>query len=231
MPDYVNEDFNRGGRVQATGFVGEHSEIAWLHNLRCDLVQGTAAYVRENSGPPLVSFMSYFQDASEMAEDVDLLGRPPLHVANKLVDAYFQAVHPMFPVIGKTTFLDQYRHFYSVQNVWPGRRWLAVLNLVFAIAARHFMFTDRGGPYECNEHKVYFSRAWRLNSSNITLLDHPDLQQVQIEGLAALYLLAVGQVNRYVSVSISFAVDIGFLIGAFVDIDRGGLLEARCDPL
>jgi hypothetical protein len=32
---------------------------------------------------------------------------------------------------------------------------------------------------------------WRLNVSNV--IDHPDLQQAQVEGLAAFYLLSVGQ--------------------------------------
>ena len=29
------------------------------------------------------------------------------------------------------------------------------------------------------------------------LFSHPDLQQVQVEGLVAFYLLATGQINRY----------------------------------
>ncbi|KAF7595120.1 hypothetical protein BBP40_007324 [Aspergillus hancockii] len=32
--DYINEDFNRDEKIQALGFVGEHSEIAWLYRLR-----------------------------------------------------------------------------------------------------------------------------------------------------------------------------------------------------
>lgn len=32
--------------------------------------------------------------------------------------------------------------------------------------------------------------------SDIALLDHPNLQQVQVEGLTSFYLLSVGQVNR-----------------------------------
>jgi hypothetical protein len=31
---------------------------------------------------------------------------------------------------------------------------------------------------------------------NVALLDHPNLQQVQVEGLTAFYLLSTGQVNR-----------------------------------
>jgi hypothetical protein len=44
---------------------------------------------------------------------------------------------------------------------------------------------------------LYFSRAWKLGLKSNTLLDHPDLQQVQIEGLLAIFLLALGHVNRY----------------------------------
>ena len=45
---------------------------------------------------------------------------------------------------------------------------------------------------------LYFSRAWKLSMSDVALLDHPNLQQVQVEGLTSFYLLSVGQVNRCV---------------------------------
>jgi hypothetical protein len=51
---------------------------------------------------------------------------------------------------------------------------------------------------EYNEypHLVYFSRAWILSMDKASVRNHPNLQQVQVEGLAAFYLLASGQVNR-----------------------------------
>ena len=70
-----------------------------------------------------------------------------------------------------------------------------MLNLVFAIATRHSFLIDQPQP-NCDDHQTYFARAWRLNVSNV--IDHPDLQQAQVEGLAAFYLLSVGQVNRLV---------------------------------
>jgi hypothetical protein len=36
----------------------------------------------------------------------------------------------------------------------------------------------------------------------VALLSHPNLQQVQVEGLSAFYLLSVGQVNRYESLRV-----------------------------
>jgi hypothetical protein len=127
---------------------------------------------------------------------VDTSQVPPQATAKQLVDSYFQVAHTSFPFIGKVFFLSQCQSFYSNPMVRPGKRWLAVLNLVFAIASRHscLMGGPSGGSH--HEHTVYFSRAWLLSMHNTALLEHPNLQQVQVEGLVSLYLLSIGQVNR-----------------------------------
>jgi hypothetical protein len=72
---------------------------------------------------------------------------------------------------------------------------MAVLNLVFAIAAKHSALLGQSqGNYD--DHESYFAKAWQLSIGNPTLVHHPDLQQVQVEGLAGFYLLSTGQVNR-----------------------------------
>ncbi|KAJ5779233.1 hypothetical protein N7457_006953 [Penicillium paradoxum] len=194
--DYTEEDFNRDEKVQAVGFVGEHSEMAWLYRLKRDLDRETFKSIKEVSERPPISSVTFFQDDSGILvfDDIDLARRPPQHIANGLMDAYFHVVHPEFPIIGKTIFLNQYRSFYMNPNVRPGKRWIAMLNLVFAIATRHALLVDQPQP-DCDDHQTYFERAWRLSVGNV-LLDHPDLQQAQVEGLAAFYLLSVGQVNR-----------------------------------
>lgn len=198
--DHTEEDFNRDEKVQAMGFVGEHSEMAWLYRLKRDLDQDSITPVGENTDRPSISSLNYFQDDTDISalDNSDLSTRPPQHLADKLVDDYFHAVHPAFPIIGKGIFLGQYRSFYSNPNVRPGKRWLAVLNLVFAIAAKHSLLVESQSPLDPDDHLVYFARAWRLSIGNVALLDHPNLQQVQVEGLAAFYLLAIGQVNRCV---------------------------------
>lgn len=71
------------------------------------------------------------------------------------------------------------------------------MNSVLAIAARYSsLVQDR--PDEHLDHELYFSRAWKLNASDTALIDPPDLQQVQIESLAAFYLLSIGHINRFV---------------------------------
>lgn len=200
--DHTEEDFNRDEKVQALGFVGEHSEMAWLYRLKRYLDNRSDAPVGDKPGAdrPPISSLNYFQDHTEISDPdtSDLSTRPPQHIADKLVDNYFQVVHPGFPIIGKGIFLGQYRSLYSNPNVRPGKRWLAVLNLVFAIAAKHSLLVESQPPLEPGDHVVFFARAWRLSIGNAALLDHPNLQQVQVEGLAAFYLLATGQVNRCV---------------------------------
>lgn len=170
--------------------------MAWLYRLKRDLDQ-------DNSNTPVgdrpsISSLNYFQDDMKISvlDNSDLLTRPAQHLADKLVDDYFQYVHHAFPVIGKELFLGQYRSFYSDPNVRPRKRWLAILNLVFAIAAKHSLLVENQLPLDPNDHLVFFARAWRLSMGNVALLDHPNLQQVQVEGLAAFYLLATGQLNR-----------------------------------
>ncbi|KAJ5939616.1 hypothetical protein N7466_002750 [Penicillium verhagenii] len=212
--DYTEEDFNSDGKLQAMGYVGEHSEMAWLYRLKRDGGQDADALTTDNLEPPSISSVNYFQDDSDVSvlDDVDLSTRPPQHIAAQLFESYVNAVHPTFPIIGMTTFIGQYNSFYSNPNVRPGKRWLAILNLIFAIATRHSLLMGLPPHSEAESHLVYFTRAWRLGIDNVALLSHPNLQQVQVEGLAAFYLLCVGQVNRswiILGVAIRSAVTMG----------------------
>lgn len=197
--DYTNEDFNRDEKIQAMGFVGEHSEIAWMYRLKRLLERSNSASPRETWDRHSVSSVNFFLDDSDIPviDDVDPSQRPPITVADQLVDSYFQAVHPTFPIVGKMIFLAQYKSFYSAPHVRPGKRWLAILNLIFAIAAKHARHLYNDVENGTDESLVYFSRAWKLSMNDTALLEHPNLQQVQVEGLTSFYLMSIGQVNRY----------------------------------
>ncbi|KAJ5220867.1 C6 transcription factor [Penicillium citrinum] len=195
---YIEDDFDGDKRLQAMGFVGEHSEREWLYKLQRHLDQGEPTPFGESTDR-LISSVNYFQDESAIAllEGVDLTARPPpQQIADQLVDDYFQTVHPVFPVIDKPSFLRQYRSFYSSLNMRFERRWLAILNLIIAISVRHSLLVDNRPLGMHDEHNVYFSRSWFLNRSSDALLASPNLHQVQVEALTAFYLLSVGQVNR-----------------------------------
>jgi hypothetical protein len=212
IADHTTEDFNRDEKVRAIGFVGEHSELAWLYKLKRDLdCEGSTPVgdIPDRATVP-ISSLNYFQDVDEISslDHAELSKRPPRHIADHLVDLYFQTVHPAFPIIGKGLFLGQYQSFYTNPNVRPGKRWISVLNLVFAIAARYTLLVSNGLKGGADDHLSYFARSWRLSIDNVALLDHPPLQQVQIEGLTAFYLLSTGQVTRSVPIHLSSDVDI-----------------------
>jgi hypothetical protein len=206
--DHTEEDFNRDEASQAMGFVGEHSEVAWLYRLKRDLDQGSLTPIGDIPERPSISSLNYFLDDSDIPipENIDVSVRPPQQMADMLVESYFRTIHPDFPIIGKEIFLNQYRSFYSNPNVRPGKRWTAVLNLVFAIAAKHSNLLQSQPQGNYTDHLAYFARAWRLSMGSVGLFDHPNLQQVQVEGLAAFYLLSTGQVNRCVYLGCSLLI-------------------------
>lgn len=203
MKDYVDEDFNSGEELQATGFIGEHSEIAWLYRLKGEIEQVArgnpiSLLPRESLACRSVASVNYFSNNSQALGhaigDANLFERSqPL--AFRLVGIYFQMVHPCFQIISSKIFLEQVKDFYSAPSGRTGKRWLAILNLVCAIAARYsYLVQDSAGQQL--DFERYFSRAWKLNDAS--LIDPPNLQKVQIEALTAFYLLSVGQINRFV---------------------------------
>ncbi|CAI7598939.1 uncharacterized protein N7487_011364 [Penicillium crustosum] len=202
-PSYVDhtlEDFNGDISLQAIGFVGEHSATAWLYRLKC-LIGQTSSNLDgqfEESSHPSISSCAFFMDDTAIPpiNDLDVFAYPSQVVADELVDRYFQVAHASFPIVGKEIFLSQCRSFYSNSTTHPGKKWMALLNMVFAIAARHSELSGDQSQLDHNIHTVYFSRAWRLHTSESVLLENPNLQQTQVEGLISLYLLSIGQVNR-----------------------------------
>jgi hypothetical protein len=198
IKDHTDEDFNSSQRLQAMGFIGEHSTTAWLFELKRHLARDTIPNPVDEAWPPSISAMNYFQDKAkiEILEDGSQWTLPPREDADQLVNYYFRFIHPEFPVVGKITFYWQYRSYFSTPNARPGRRWMALLNLVFAIAAKVSPLESSYHGESTRRHDVYFSRAWQLGIDHVALGDSPDLQQVQVEGLAAFYLLCVGDINR-----------------------------------
>ncbi|OKL58631.1 hypothetical protein UA08_06121 [Talaromyces atroroseus] len=204
--DYTEEDFNRNERSKSLGFMGKHSETSWLYQLKRELefkfseINSIETWTPEDQQDHnSIASVSYFLDDNELAvlEDAEPLARPQQAIANSLVQNFFTTVHPTFPIIVQDTFVRQLNTFYNSPFVRPGRRWLAVLNLVFATSSRCFNYQMQPNSLAANDDSLlYFSRAWKLSMTDHALLDHPDLQQVQIEGLTAIFLLASGHVNR-----------------------------------
>ncbi|KAE8150542.1 fungal-specific transcription factor domain-containing protein [Aspergillus avenaceus] len=199
--DRVEEDVNRNASSRATGHMGKNSEVTWMQRLRKE----TEHRVRKLPGPSEIEpegefalhSMNYHLDDLDVSVPgpVQVYWMPPRHVADKLFDDYLETVHPFYPIISRTLFRAQYRTFFD-SAARPGDKWLAILNLIFAISAKHAHLTKAPWRGDDNDHLVYLTRARILSMNGDALFSHPDLQQVQVEGLVAFYLLASDQINR-----------------------------------
>lgn len=126
---------------------------------------------------------------------VQLYSMPSRQLADRLFDDYLTTVHPFFPIINRPLFRAQFRTFFETA-ARPGDKWLAILNMIFAISAKHAHLIDAPWRGDDNDHLVYLTRARILSMNGDVLFSHPDLQQVQVEGLIAFYLLSSDQINR-----------------------------------
>ncbi|KKZ61555.1 hypothetical protein EMCG_03874 [[Emmonsia] crescens] len=239
MGDHAEEDFNRSERAQATGFMGQSSEISWMQRLQREAHHGsTIQYndpVNRSDGLRVVpesdisdthkdtstTSASYHLDhlGVSVSETVEPYAIPPRETANKLFNAYLVSVHPSFPIIGKAVFTSQYNLFYDRPSAKPGHKWLAILNMIFAIAAKYSLLIQAGEGVDDKDHLIYFTRAKALSMNGDAFFSHPDLQRVQVEGLVAFYFLATGQINRSwkfsgISVRSAFALGINLRSGA-----------------
>ncbi|OJJ34399.1 hypothetical protein ASPWEDRAFT_42406 [Aspergillus wentii DTO 134E9] len=237
--DLVEEDINRNEKSRAAGYFGKNSEVAWMQRLEDEAEhrsrQGDDPFGPEGQGfdeqhqqqqhqsrnDIPIAMMSYHLDDLNipLVDQADPYDLPPKELADRFFAAYMHSVHPSFNVIRKATFTSQYQKFFS-QPSQPPRRWLAILNMVFAIGCRYCRLdNDDFGDGDYND-LVYLTRASKLALRGSVLFEHPDLQQVQVEFLVAFYLLAMGQVNRASKISgvafrsaISLGINLRFVDG------------------
>ena len=228
VADHTEEDFNRDEAARATGFIGKSSEINWLQKLsgevnqECDGNPFNDPHMGDNTGLPSpsltprtegkgdqwVASSNYYIDDLDMpaAEQIDIYEVPPRDIATKLFNSYLTSVHPSFPIIGISTFASQFHVFFNQPSLKPGNKWLAILNLIFAVATKQAHLADTGWKGNEDDHSLYFNRARALSLEG-QLFQHADLQQLQVEGLASLYLLASGHINRCVMHVLSPSID------------------------
>lgn len=221
--DRTEEDFTRGD-AKDTGFMGKNSELTWMQRLRQENKYGSPPResadpeVRReemnasrpknsssSSAPPLahedgfaIRDSSYYLDDEPVTiyEAVDPYEMPTREMANNLFEAYITRVHPSFPIIGKNVLSLQYNKFVLGQLQRPPDKWLAILNVIFAIGAKYSHLIQADWQADDRDHLIYFTRARMLSMNGDTIFDHPDLQQIQIAGLMSFYMVCISQVNR-----------------------------------
>src|ERR1700742_4038764 len=127
---------------------------------------------------------------------VDAYELPTPEIASHLFNAYMQRVHSSFPVVGRLNITSQFRRFISGTVQRPPEKWLAILNLIFAIGAKYSHLINANWKGDERDHLIYFTRARLLTINSETIFHHPDLQMIQVVSLMSLYLLCTSQLNR-----------------------------------
>ncbi|KAJ9609222.1 hypothetical protein H2200_006994 [Cladophialophora chaetospira] len=127
---------------------------------------------------------------------VDAYELPTPEMANHLFHAYMQRVHPSFPFVGRLNLTSQFRRFISGTVQRPPEKWLAILNLIFAIGAKYSHLINAEWKGDERDHLIYFTRARLLTVNSETIFHHPELQMIQVLSLMSLYLLCNSQLNR-----------------------------------
>ncbi|KAI9366996.1 fungal-specific transcription factor domain-containing protein [Aspergillus egyptiacus] len=205
----LTEDPNRTETSRATGYIGKESEIAWMHRLQMeaekmdrDEQQQQQQQKQKQQSEPLpqeesVTSMSYHLDKFHIAEPSpgDLRALPPKPWAIHLLTIFFQTVASSFPLLNRPLFITQFNHAYSHTGPEPTRKWLAVLNVIFAISSKYYQLSEPFHGRDVDDRR-FIARAVALSSVQDLAIEHADLQQVQIDILLAIYYLACGEVNR-----------------------------------
>jgi hypothetical protein len=214
--------------------MSKSSEVTWMQRLQREAEnrsRGLAGSLepgqsKRQDDDLALHAVSYHLDDIDVSvpESVDIYAMPSRDLADKLFDDYLRTVHPFFPMINRPLFSAQYRTFFD-SSARPGDKWLAILNMIFAIAAQHAHLIQAPWQGDDKDHLVYLTRARILSMNGDVLFSHPDLQQVQVEGLIAFYLLSSDQINRYLNLRdqalCSFHTN--------NDLERGEFPRWRCD--
>lgn len=200
--DVLDEDVNRSKDSRATGYIGKSSEVAWMRSLETEASNSSSSEKElEDSHKSLFpktiprASMNYRIESADYpgSEAENPYALPARASAERLLRLFMDSVQPSLPVVRQDLFVNQFNSFYSGKSKHPGRKWLALLNLVFAISNK--LCQVSGNDVQNKDHR-FFSRAQTLNISESLVEDHEDLQQVQIETLAAFYLLISSHINR-----------------------------------
>jgi hypothetical protein len=157
---------------------------------------------RHQSTVLAASTSSFYLDDEELDVDFQVIPTdlPSSQTAERLVDCYMATVQDTFPILEKSSFLDKFHSYYESRargipsGVSP--RWLAILNLVFAIGARYSHLIEADWQADERDHLVYQSRAHSLTINEPIIVSIPDVHQVQFTALLSFYFLVLGRVNR-----------------------------------
>jgi hypothetical protein len=113
------------------------------------------------------------------SDSVDSFTMPAKLLADKYFNAYMRLIHPAFIVVRENTFTSQYKQFFTKRFVNPPRKWLAVLNMIFALSYQLCKLTGVVNAGEAHaDDLVFLNRTRMLCLGGNVLFDHDNLQQI-----------------------------------------------------
>lgn len=205
--DTIYYDINVDESSRAIAYLGKASEITWIQRARTQAT-GTPTRASESNAPSAedaisLAAASYHINglAPTTLDDVqvDNLAWPAPATAMAYVNAYFDIIHPTFPLLYKSDFMAMFAQF-SRQGMGSlsliQRRWLSKVNVVFAIGAKFAHLTNAEYRGNENDHLIYYARARSLGLDHQKLNDPPGLHQLSCLALLGLYLVTDHQINR-----------------------------------
>lgn len=203
---HIEEDLLRSRKSREIGYVGQGAEVQWLRSLQDQAIKTQPEMRSQNAAGihlrPLAGTTddSFYldSDSTELEFEVDMYEIPPIEMAEKLFESYMKTVHRSFPIL-PPHFEDQFRRYFnavgSKQRFSVPDRWLAIVNVVFAIGAYHSHLVDAEWRGEERDHLIYMMRAVRLMGS-WPFNTAPDLAIIQVTGLLSFYYQVIGHVSR-----------------------------------
>ncbi|KAK9353842.1 fungal-specific transcription factor domain-containing protein [Lipomyces doorenjongii] len=227
---HLNEDINSIGISSPEGYVGKSSDIDWIKKIfevANDAENDDMDDIEKGFLNPRISeieTVSYNLDDLDLAvESVDLSTMPPKDIADKLIDCYFETVHPSFPFLLEPLFRYQYDIFCAGYLNDVNTQWLALLNLVLAISSVYAHNIKAEFEGHDLDHLQYYIRS-KLLKPDVTAPG--DVQHVQYIALLSFYLFASNLVNRSYSM-LGLAIRHGQGIGLHLLVNGAGMTDVQ----
>ncbi|KAH8897411.1 hypothetical protein GQ53DRAFT_803376 [Thozetella sp. PMI_491] len=182
--------------------VGESSPIAFVRSMLRTIGKNysplRAANIKLGDDSPLDRA---YLTPKKQDGDVDPVSLPTRRVADALVKAFWEFLHPILPILHKPTFMKSYRVLWMGedevgQNGAADNRedpaFLSMLNIVFAIGCQ---FSDQVSPTRKSAiAKTFYQRSKKAFADDF--LDTPTLSVVQLLLLTGVYLQSTVHANR-----------------------------------
>ncbi|KAA8647674.1 fungal specific transcription factor domain-containing protein [Aspergillus tanneri] len=132
--------------------------------------------------------------------DSETLSLPEKQLSDSLLEAYWQYLHPIFPVLHRPTFMKQYHKLWQPEIAsLPFRKntnsdivFLAVVNMVLAVGCQQCY--DFSAERRQKDAEALYKRSFRLVS--IETLDFYSLEVVQLFLLRAIFLQSTSHSAR-----------------------------------